>query len=130
MRLGEQIKSTMGKIGIPPELADRSKLANIDLLLSGDSESALSDLLSRGVFMNKTDFVSFIVREYFQNNMGSMLSGGKSPPESLVMDIINKSGIGKSYSDPDIKNALVPLLATSFYAIYRYLTKKEVLKPA
>ncbi len=130
MRLGEQIKSTMGKIGIPPELTDRSKLANIDLLLSGDSESALSDLISRGIFMNKTDFVSFIVREYFQNNLGSMLSGDKLPPESFVMDIINKSGIGESFSDSDIKNALVPLLVTSFYAIYRYMTKKEALKPA
>ena len=58
------------------------------------------------------------------------MSGGKSPPESAIMDIITKSGIGESYSEGDIKKMMVPLLVTAFFAIYKFMTKRPAVKPA
>jgi len=130
MGLGDVIKSALGGEGIPPELLDMAKSGNIELPLSGDSENMLGDMISKGIFKNKGDFLTFIVKEYMKNNMGSMMSGGKSPPESAILDIVKKSGIGKSYSDDDIKKTMVPLLVTAFFAIYKYMTKRPAVKPA
>ncbi len=120
----------MGGQDIPPELLDMAKSGNIDLPLSGDSENMLGDMISKGIFKNKGDFQTFIVKEYMNNNMGNMMSGGKSPPESAIMDIINKSGIGKSYPDGDIRKMMIPLMVTAFFAIYKYMTRRQAVKPA
>lgn len=129
MGLGETIKSALGR-DIPPELMDLAKRGDINLLLSGDSEKMLDDMISKGVFKDRRDFLSFIVKEYVQNNMGSMLGGDRSPPESMILDMINRSGIGEGYSDRDIKNMLVPLLITAFFAVYKYMSKRPAVKPA
>ena len=129
MGLGDKIGSALGG-GIPPELAEIAKKGDIDLLLSGDSESMLSDMISKGIFDGKSDFLSFIIKTYMQNNMGSMLAGDRMPPESAIMDIIKKTGIGKGYPDGDVKNMLVPLLTTAFFAIYRHMKKMQAVKPA
>lgn len=129
MGLGDIIKSTLGgRKSI--EGINVSQLANIDLPLSGDSESMFNDLISKGVFKNKADFMSFIVKAYMQNNIGSMMSGDKAPPESAIMDIVNKSGIGKGYMEGDIKNMMVPLLMQAFFAVYKYMSKRQAMKPA
>ena len=131
MGVGDVINSAMGGKDIPPELMDLAKKGNIDLPLAGDQENMLDDLISKGVFRNKPDFLSFIVKAYTQNNMGSMMSGDRIPPESAIMDIITKSGIGKGYADGDIKKMMVPLLITAFFAVYKYMTKKRpAVKPA
>jgi hypothetical protein len=129
MRLGKTIKSALGK-DIPPELMEVAKRGDIDLLLSGDSENMLDDMISKGVFKDKSDFISFLVREYARNDMGSMLSGDRMPPESTIMDIIRRSGLDMGYRDTDVKKMLVPLLVTAFYAIYRYMSKMRAMKPA
>ncbi len=130
MGLSDMIRSAMGGKDVPPELMDLAKSGNIDLPLSGDSEKMLEDLISKGVFKGKSDFLGFIVKAYMQNKMGGMMSGGKAPPESAIMDIITKSGIGKGYPDGDIKKMLVPLLVTAFFAVYKYMSKKEAVTPA
>lgn len=129
MGLGETIKSALGR-DIPPELMDLAKRGDINLLLSGDSEKMLDDMISKGVFKDRRDFLSFIVKEYVRNNMGSMLGGDRSPPESMILDMINRSGIGEGYSDRDIKNMLVPLLITAFFAVYKYMSKRPAVKAA
>jgi hypothetical protein len=120
----------MGGAEIPAEILDMAKSGNIDLPLSGDAESMLGDMISKGIFANKSDFLTFIVKQYTQNNIGSMMGSGRSPPETAIMDIIQKSGIGKGYPDGDIKKMMVPLLMTSFFAIYKLMTKKQAAKPA
>ncbi len=129
MGLGETIRSVLGK-DIPPELTELMKRGDIDLLLSGDSENMLDDMISKGIFANKPDFISFLVREYVSNNLGSMLSGDRTLPESTVMDIIRRAGLDKGYPDTDVKRMLVPLLVQAFYAVYRYVSRRTAVKPA
>lgn len=130
MGLGDLIKSALGGKSETPGVMDMAKLANIDLPLSGDSENMLNDLISKGVFGNKADFMKFIATAYLKNNIGSMMTGDRAPPESTIMDIITKSGIGKGYPDGDIKKMMVPLLMTAFFAVYKYMTKRQAAKPA
>jgi hypothetical protein len=130
MGLEDVIKSALGAGGIPPELLDLAKSGGIDLLLSGDSERMLSDMISKGTFGNKADFVTFLVSQYMKNNVGSMMAGDKQPSESAIMDIINKTGIGKGFMEGDVKKYLVPLLITGFFAIYRLMSKRQATKPA
>ena len=130
MGLGDAIKSAVGGMDVPPELLDMAKSGNIDLPLSGDSESMLSDMLTKGVFGSKSDFLTFLVNQYMKHNLGSMMSGGKTPPESAIMDIITKSGIGKSYPEGDIKKMMVPLLIQGFFAVYKLMNRRPAVKPA
>ena len=130
MGLGDTIKSALGGMDIPPELLDMAKSGNIDLPLSGDSESMLTDMLTKGVFGSKSDFLTFLVTQYMGHNLGSMMSGSNTPPESAIMDIITKSGIGESYSKGDIKKLMVPLLIQGFFAVYKLMSKRQAMKPA
>ena len=129
MGLQDIIRSASGGMDIPPELMDLVKIGNIDMLLSGDSENMLDDMISKGVFKNKGDFLKFIVKSYTQNNMAGMMTGGKSPPESTILDIIKKTGIGKGYTEGDVKNMLVPLMITAFFTIYKYMSRRKAAKP-
>lgn len=130
MGLGDVIKSALGGADIPPEILEMAKSGNINLPLSGDAENMLGDLLSKGVFSSKSDFLTFIVKQYAMNNLGSMMSGDKSPPESAILDIIHKTGLGKGYSEGDIKNMLVPLLVQAFFAVYKLMSRQPAMKPA
>ena len=130
MGLGDIIKSALGGKSDTPGITDMAKLANIDLPLSGDSENMLNDLISKGVFGNKADFMKFIAMAYMRNNIGSMMTGDRAPPESTIMDIIAKSGIGKGYPEGDIKKMMVPLVMTAFFAVYKFMTKRQAMKPA
>ena len=129
MGLGDIIKSAMGGEGRMDSITDMAKLANIDLPLSGDAENMLGDLISKGVFQNKADFMKFIATAYMKNDIGSMMTGGKAPQESTIMDIITKSGIGKGYPAGDIKKMLMPLLMTAFFAVYKFMTKSKAAPP-
>ena len=128
MGLGDIIKTALGDKSEISGIADMAKLANIDLPLAGDSENMLNDLISKGVFGNKADFMKFIATAYMKNNIGSMMTGDRAPPESAITDIITKSGIGKGYPDGDIKKMMVPLLMTAFFAVYKFMTKKPAMK--
>ena len=130
MGWGDVLKSALGGAGVPTEILDLAKSGNIDLPLSGDSESMLSDMLTKGVFNNKSDFLTFLVTQYMKNNLGSMMSGGKTPPESAIMDIITKSGIGKGYEEGDIKKMMVPMLIQAFFAVYKLMSRTPAMKPA
>ncbi len=129
MGLGDTIMSAAGK-DIPPELRELISKGNIDLLLSGDSESTLDDMISKGVFRDRPDFLNFLVSQYVQNNLGNKLGSDRTLPESLVMDIIRKTGLDKKYPMVDFKKTLVPLLVTAFYAIYRYTSRQRMARPA
>jgi hypothetical protein len=130
MGLGDVIKSALGGAEIPPEILDMAKSGNINLPLSGDAENMLGDMISKGTFNSRSDFLTFIVKQYVQNDMGRMMSGGKAPPESAIMDIIKSSGIGEGYLDGDIKKMMVPLLVQAFYAVYKLMAKRPAVKPA
>lgn len=130
MGLGDMIKTVLGGADVPPEILDMARSGNINLPLSGDSENMLDDLLSKGIFSSKSDFLTFIVNQYMQNDLGSMMSGGKSPSESAIMDIIHKTGLDKGYPEGDIKNMMVPLLIQSFFAVYKLMNKRPEVKPA
>jgi hypothetical protein len=130
MGLGDLLKSAIGGEDIPQELLDMVKKGNIDLPLAGDKGKMLDDMIGKGVFNSKPDFLSFITKAYMQNNMGSMMSGDKAPPESAIMDVIKNSGIGKGYPEGDIKKTMVPLLATAFLAVHKFMKKSPAVKPA
>lgn len=130
MGLGDAIKTALGGADVPPEILDMAKSGNIALPLSGDAENMLDDLLSKGVFSSKSDFLTFIVKQYVMNNMGSMMSGDRSPPESAILDIIRKTGLDKGYPEGDVRNMMVPLLVQAFFAVYKLMSKRPALKPA
>ncbi len=132
MGLGDILKSALGGASkdSPLDMTDMARLAGIDLPLSGDSQRMLGDLISKGVFKDKSDFLGFIVNVYMQNNIGSMMTDNKKPPESAIMDIINKAGIGKGVPQGDIKKMLVPLMITAFFAVYKFMSKRQAMKPA
>jgi len=130
MGLGDAIKSALGGADIPPEILEMAKSGNINLPLSGDAENMLGDLLSKGVFSSKSDFLTFIVKQYAMNNMGSMMSGDRSPPESAILDIIRKTGLDRGYPEGDIKKMMVPLLIQAFFAVYRVMSRRPAMKPA
>lgn len=130
MGLGDAIETALGGADVPPEILDMAKSGNIALPLSGDAENMLDDLLSKGVFSSKSDFLTFIVKQYVMNNMGSMMSGDRSPPESAIFDIIRKTGLDKGYPEGDVRNMMVPLLVQAFFAVYKLMSKRPALKPA
>ncbi|MCD1295036.1 hypothetical protein CUJ83_08505 [Methanocella sp. CWC-04] len=113
-----------------PSISDITNIArNLELPLAGDSLAGLNKLISNGVFSDKQDFLSFLVKSYFQNDVGSMMAGGKEPGISSIMDIIDKTGIARGFLDSDIKKYIVPLLMAGFTAVYNYL-RKPAVKPA
>ena len=109
-----------------PNVADIAK--NVDLPLSGDAAVGLKELLNKGTFSNKQDFVGFLAKQFMQNNLGAAMAGGGEPGVSTIMDIINKTGIAKGFMEGDVKKYLVPLMMTGFMAIYRYLNKQPAVK--
>lgn len=105
-------------------------VSKVNLPLSGDQANTLNDLISKGLFKDKSDFVSFLALSYMKNNLGASMIGGQAPSESTVMDIISKSGLGKKIPEGQAK-MLVPLLITGFMAIYKYMSRKQhAAKPA
>jgi hypothetical protein len=122
MGLLEAFKDILGEQGV-----DTSK---IDIPVSGNSAEALDKLISSGVFKNKSDFTKFLVGTYLKNNVGSKMSGGNALTESVIISIIDRTGIARGL-DENTKRMLVPLLAVGFTAIYRYMSgKKTATKPA
>ena len=130
MGRGDVIKAALGGTNVPPEILDMAKSGNIDLPLSGDAENMLGDMLSKGAFNSKSDFLTFIVNQYVKNDLGSMMSGDRAPPESAILDIIRKTGLDRGYPEGDIKNAMVPLLIQAFFAVYRLMRRMPAVKPA
>ena len=108
-----------------PQIADIAK--NLNLPLSGVALAGLNSLISKGTFSDKQDFIGFLGKTFFANNMESAMAGGKEPSESMIMDVINKTGIAKGFSRDDTMKMLVPLLITGFTAVYNYLHKKPAV---
>jgi hypothetical protein len=120
MGLLDVVKDALGgELGMDPK--------KVDLPLSGDAAEGLNKLISNGTFNNKGDFVSFLAKSYMKNNLGATMSGGQAPPESTIMDIIDKTGIAKGFTDTDKKKMLVPLLITGFMTIYKYMSQKKAM---
>src|SRR5208337_5620040 len=94
MGLADVIKSALGNKDTASSMLDMAKMAGIDIPLSGDQLSMFNDLVSMGVFKDKSDFVKFAASAFMKNDVGSMMTADKAPPESAIMDIINKAGIG------------------------------------
>ncbi len=109
-----------------PAVSDIAK--NLDLPLSGASLEGLNMLLNKGTFSNKQDFMGFLAKTFMQNNLGAAMAGGNEPSTSMIMDIINKTGIAKGFMGEDVQKFLVPLLISGFMAVYRYLNKKPAIK--
>ncbi|HTY90598.1 MAG TPA: fasciclin domain-containing protein [Methanocella sp.] len=121
-----QVRESLASVR-EPNVQDIAK--NVDLPLSGDALKGLNELISKGTFANKQDFLGFLGKQYIQNNIGAAMAGGSEPGISTIMDIINTTGIAKGFTEGDIKKYLVPLLITGFMAIYRYLNKQPAVKP-
>jgi hypothetical protein len=96
--------------------------------LSGVALSGLNALINKGTFSDKQDFIGYLAKTYFANNMGASMETGKAPEESMIMDVINKTGIAKGFSGDDTRNMLVPLLMTGFTAVYNYLNKRPAVE--
>lgn len=108
-----------------PRIADIAK--NLSLPLSGVALTGLNALISKGTFGDKQDFIGFLAKNFFANNMESSMAGGKGPSESMIMDVINKTGVAKGFSRDDTMKMIVPLLITGFTAIYNYLHKQPAV---
>jgi hypothetical protein len=120
MGLLDVVKDALGgELGIDPN--------KVDLPVSGDAAEGLNKLISNGTFSNKNDFVTFLAKTYMKNDLGSAMSGGQAPPESMIMGIIDKTGIAKGFTDTDKKKMLVPLLIAGFMTIYRMMSKKKTM---
>lgn len=109
-----------------PQIADIAK--NISLPVSGMALAGLNSLISKGTFSDKQDFVGFLAKTFMTQNVGAAMAGGKEPSTSMIMDIIDKTGIAKGFTSDETMKMLVPLLITGFMAIYHYLNKKPAVK--
>ncbi len=128
MDIKKIFKSATGA-DLPMDL-EKMATGKMDLPLDDKSMGALNELIGKGAFNDKQDFMSFLVKAYMQNKMGGVLSSGK-PSESSILDIVNKAGVGKNISDGDKKSLLVPLLITAFTMIYKMMSaKKTEMRPA
>jgi|WetSurMetagenome_2_1015567.scaffolds.fasta_scaffold327759_1 hypothetical protein len=78
-----------------------------DLPLSGSSMSILTDLIGKGVFKDKGDFIQFVIKAYTEYKVSG---GSAQPTQSDVSNIIQKTGVGSSLNTSDIDGKLAPLL--------------------
>ncbi len=109
-----------------PQVADIAK--NLSLPLSGVALAGLNSLIGKGTFTDKQDFVGYLANTFLSNNLESKMAGGREPSESLIMDIIDKTGIAKGFTRDDTMKMLVPLLITGFMAVYHYMQRKPAVK--
>lgn len=83
----------------------------MDLPLSADSINILDELIGKGVFNNKADFIQFVLKAYAEYK----LTGGSSQPtQADVQNVIQNSGIGNGLDAQDIEGKLTPLLTAAF----------------
>ncbi|MCD1295758.1 hypothetical protein CUJ83_12185 [Methanocella sp. CWC-04] len=80
-----------------------------DLSLSAESMNTLDELILKGIFNDKSDFMRFIVKTYWQYKIR-----GSAPTSSNILDIINQAGIDKNFSDADIMGRIFPLMVDAF----------------
>jgi uncharacterized surface protein with fasciclin (FAS1) repeats len=121
----KQVRETVAPFR-EPQIADIVK--NLNLPLTGDAAKGLNMLIDSGAVKDRPDFISLLAKSYLQNDMDSVMSGGREPHETRIMDIIHKTGIARGFFDTDIKKYLVPLFITGFTAIYNYLSKRPAVK--
>lgn len=85
-----------------------------DIPLSSESTGMLNELIASGMFKDRSDFVQFAIKAYMQYK----ISGGAAQnTRSGILDIIQKTGIGKGANQSDIQDKLVPLLTEAFLAV-------------
>jgi hypothetical protein len=82
-----------------------------DLPLSGQSMSMLTDLIGKGVFKDKGDFIQFVMKAYLQYKT---TAGSSQPTQADVKNVIQNTGIGKNLNVSDIDGKLAPLLTEAF----------------
>jgi|AGTN01.1.fsa_nt_gi hypothetical protein len=78
-----------------------------DVPLSAQSQSTLQELIGKGVFNDKAQFVEFATKSFMEYKMK-----GSSP--AALTDIVKGSPMGKGASDMDIKDKLLPLMTEVF----------------
>lgn len=78
-----------------------------DMPLSAQSKQTLEELISKGIFKDKSDFVQFAVKAFMQYKMK-----GSSP--AAITDIVKESPIGAGASESDIQGKILPLLTEAF----------------
>jgi hypothetical protein len=82
-----------------------------DLPLSGQSMSMLTDLIGKGVFKDKGDFIQFVIKAYMQYKTSG---GSAQPTQNDIKSVIQNTGVGNNLSTSDIEGKLTPLLTEAF----------------
>ena len=82
-----------------------------DLPLSGTSMSNLTDLIGKGVFKDKGDFIQFVIKAYMEYKTSG---GSAQPTQGDVNNIIQNTGVGSNLDASDIEGKLTPLLTEAF----------------
>ncbi len=83
----------------------------MDLPLSGASMGNLTDLIGKGVFKDKGDFIQFVIKAYMEYKTSG---GSAQPTQGDVKNIIQNTGVGSNLNGSDIDGKLVPLLTEAF----------------
>jgi uncharacterized surface protein with fasciclin (FAS1) repeats len=128
-RTEETVRETLEPAEVTRESSMMDMAKGMALPLSGTALVGLNELISRGIFKDKTDFLGFLGRAYAQNNMDTAISKSAEPGESTIMDIINRTGIARGFGEGEARKYIVPLLITGFMALYNYVHKRPAARP-
>jgi hypothetical protein len=82
-----------------------------DLPLSNTSMGNLTDLIGKGAFKDKGDFIQFVIKAYMEYKTSG---GSAQPTQGDVKNIIQNTGVGNNLGASDIEGKLVPLLTEAF----------------
>lgn len=81
-----------------------------DIPLSTESQNTLQELISKGVFNDKKQFVEFAMKAFAEYKL-------KGSSSSALTDIIKSSPLAQGSSESDIKSKLVPMMTEVFNTI-------------
>ena len=82
-----------------------------DMPLSGTSMNNLTDLIGKGIFKDKGDFIQFVIKAYMEYKMGG---GQGQPTQGDIQGVIQKTGVGNNLNASDIDGKLAPPLTEAF----------------
>lgn len=85
-----------------------------DLPLSGSSMSNLTDLIGKGVFKDKGDFIQFVIKAYMEYKTSG---GSAQPTQGDVQNVIQNTGVASNLGASDIDGKLAPLLTEAFQLV-------------
>ena len=78
-----------------------------DMPLSAGSQATLQELIAKGVFKDKAQFVEFAMKAFMEYKM-------KGSNADALAGIVKSSPIASGASDADIKDKLLPLMTEAF----------------